>query len=106
MTRSRILARLGEPLVAANDLTVAMAQLDHLTPELYLERARLLVTAGDGHAEAGLQSLDQGITRLGPVVTLIGYAIEIETGLGRYGDVLARFDLLPTLLASQPGWLK
>ena len=85
----------------ATEITLPRGQIANLSPcDFRAFRARLLVTAGDGHAEAGLQRLDQGIARLGPVVTLIGYAIEIETGLGQYGDALARFDLLPTLLAS------
>jgi tetratricopeptide (TPR) repeat protein len=106
LTRSRILARLGEPLAASHDLAIAMAQLDRPTPELYLEQTRLLVTSGDDYAEAGLENLAQGIARLGPVVSLIECALESEISLGRYEEALARFDLLPTSLTMQPGWLQ
>ena len=106
LTRSRVLSQLGEYLAAAEDLKTAMAQLTRPTPELYLERARVLVAAGPEYVDETLQTLDLGIARLGNIVTLIRYAVEIETDLGRYTTALARLETLPETIALQPVWLK
>lgn len=106
LTRARALARLGERLAAAQDLEQAIAQLDSPAPEPYLERARLLVAEGVAHMDAGLQTLDAGIIRLGPLVTLIQFAIEVEAERGRYTAALARLESLPLAVKRQPVWLK
>ncbi len=103
--RSRTLSLLGEPLAAADDLTRAIDLLDPPTPEVYLDRARALVAAGPEHVDPALRGLDEGIARLGPLVSLIQYAIEVERAHGRHQAALARLDLLPDQVRRQPGWL-
>ena len=105
LVRSRTLALLGERLAGADDLTQAIALLDRPTPEVYLERARLLVSEGPGYVDRALAGLDEGIARLGPLVTLFQFAIEVERAHGRYLSGLVRLDGLPKRLAGQPMWL-
>ncbi len=105
LVRSRALARLGENLAAAQDLTRAIALLDPPTPEVYLERARALAAAGPEHVEHTLAGLDEGLARLGPLVALVQYAIEVERASGRHRQALARVDALPDKIARQPLWL-
>jgi predicted Zn-dependent protease len=106
LTRSRALAYLGERLAAAGDLTRAIALLDAPTPEVYLERARLLRAEGPDYTDRALAGLDEGIARLGPMVTLIQFAIELERAHGRYLSALDRLDGLPEGPAGQPAWLR
>lgn len=105
LVRSRARALLGERMAGVDDLTRAIALLDRPTPEVYLERARLLVAEGPSYVDRALAGLDEGIDRLGPLVTLIQFAIEVERDRGRYLSGLDRLDRLPENLAGQPKWL-
>ena len=105
LVRSRALALLGERMAGVDDLTRAIALLDRPTPEVYLERARLLVSEGPSYVDRALAGLDEAIAQLGPLVTLIQFAIEVERDHGRYLSALARLDGLPKSLAGQPMWL-
>ena len=92
-------------MAAADDLTRAIALFDPPTPEVYLERARALVIAGPDYTGRALNGLDAGIARLGPLVTLIQYAIGIERSAGRHQQALERLDALPDKIRLQPTWL-
>ncbi len=105
LVRSRVLAVLGERLAAVNDLTRAIALLDPPTPEVYLERARHLEAEGSAYIDRALAGLDEGIARLGPLVTLIQFAIEVERTRGRYPSALVRLDGLPESITGQALWL-
>ncbi|NKB49625.1 MAG: tetratricopeptide repeat protein [Alphaproteobacteria bacterium] len=105
LIRSRALSRLGAWLAAADDLSRAIALLDPPTPEVYLERARALVAAGPENVDRAVVGLDAGIERLGPLVTLIGYGIDVERTHGRHAQALARLDTLPVQISQQPAWL-
>ncbi len=103
--RGRVLGALGDRLAAAADYDRVIARLDPPEPEHYLQRARWLVAEGGAHVDAGLRGIDEAIARLGPLVTLIEFAIDVETGRGRYDVALARFVSLPDVLAERPDWL-
>lgn len=103
--RARVLSRLGDPLAAADDLDKAITRFDTPTPDLYLERARLLVSAGSAHSDRALRGLDQGIARFGPLVTLIQFAVDVETARGRHTAALTRIDALPDGVKHLPLWL-
>ncbi len=105
LTRSRVLARLGKPLAAVEDLTQAIEQLDAPAPEYYLERARLLVAKGSQYVEEGLGGVEEGIVRLGPLVTLLAFAVEVEVKRGRYDGALGWFDALPEGIKCRPLWI-
>ncbi len=58
-----------------------------------------------GDRLAAAADCDRAIARLAPLVTLIEFAIDVETGRGRYAAALARFASLPEVLAGRPDWL-
>lgn len=82
--RARARRTLGETNAALHDLDAALALLAAPPPELLLERAALLPPA------EAIRSLDDGIARLGPVVTLHLRALALEESLGRIDDAAAR----------------
>ena len=102
--RGRVLGALDERLAAAADYDRVIARLDPPEPEHYLQRARWLVAEGGVHVDAALRGIDEAIARLGPLITLITFAIDVETGRGRYDAALARFASLPAVLAGRPNW--
>ncbi len=101
-TRARVLAKLGSTAAAVNDFTRAIAQSPD--PELYLERAETISRKGNHIAEA-LSGLDEGINRLGPIVTLQLPAIELELRRQSYEGALSRLDLIAAQSERKETWL-
>jgi tetratricopeptide (TPR) repeat protein len=105
--RGQVLMKQGRYLAAADDFTVA---LDHAVqgtprPELYLLRARALVTAGPKNLDRALESLEEGLEDLGSPVTLQLYALELETNAKRYDAALRRVDRLAAGSVRKEPWL-
>jgi len=106
LVRSDVLEALGHKLLAAEDLGVALAQTDSPGPELYLSRAVLLVSADDSQVDEALATIDHGIARLGPLITLIQFAFETELARNRFQAALGRIEQLPIEVQEAPTWLK
>ena len=103
--RARALARTGRWRRAAEDYSAAIALEAHPSPELYLERARVLADAGDEQLGQALRGLDAGIERLGEVATLDLYAIELELRRGECDGALRRLDRIASHAARKDPWL-
>jgi predicted Zn-dependent protease len=101
-TRARVLAKLGSTAGAIKDFTQAIAQSPD--PELYLERAETTVRDGKRIDEA-LSGLDEGIKRLGPIVTLQLPAIDLELRRQNYEGALSRLDLIAAQSERKEAWL-
>jgi tetratricopeptide (TPR) repeat protein len=102
ITRARVLAKLGSTASAVQDFTRAIAQSPD--PELYLERAHLI--AGDEkRIDEALSGLDEGIRRLGPIVTLQLPAIDLELRRQNYDGALTRLDLIAAQSERKEAWL-
>jgi predicted Zn-dependent protease len=103
--RSRAWARLGQPLYAAEDLSRAIAVTPEGAPDLYIERARALADAGPDQLEAALQGLDDGMKRMGSLVTLQLTAIDLELRRKNPDGALARIDVVMQSLPRKESWL-
>jgi predicted Zn-dependent protease len=104
ITRARVLAKLGDRLEAAKDFTQAMTKASVPEPELYLERAQVI--AGDAkYIDEALSGLDEGIKRLGPLVTLQLSAIELELRRHNYDAALARLNVVTSQSERKETWL-
>ena len=103
-TRARVLAKLAARTEAVDDFTQAIALMQPPEPELYLERAEVL--AGDTSTiPEALRGLDEGIKRLGPLVTLQLAAIDIELRGKNYDAALTRLDLIAAQSERKETWL-
>jgi tetratricopeptide (TPR) repeat protein len=105
MTRARCLRQLGQPLLATNDYSQALAQISDPGPVLFLERADALAAAGNEYLEEAIDGLDEGIEQLGPVVLLQSKAIDLEVRAQRYGSALERIDQILSTMARKERWL-
>ena len=104
ITRARVLAKLGARSDAVKDFTRALAVSAAPEPELYLERAQVI--AGDEtRVGEALSSLDEGIKRLGPLVTLQLAAIDLELRRHSYDGALTRLDLIAAQSERKETWL-
>lgn len=84
--------QLGKHSAAAEDYDQAVAYSPRLTPELYLERASAWAGAGERHVGRAIAGLDEGMEKLGGIVTLQTFAIELEVRGRRYDAALKRLD--------------
>jgi predicted Zn-dependent protease len=104
-TRARALVKLNERLAAAKDYTSALKFSAEPRPELYLERAQALTGEGKEHFEEALKGLDEGIKKLGPLVTLQLYAIDVEIKQGRHDAALERLERVAAQSPRKETWL-
>jgi tetratricopeptide (TPR) repeat protein len=86
--RARARVALGERRGAIADLDAAIAQRQHPSPDLYLERARLQVAEGD--RRAARLGLDEARARIGAAASLELYAIGLDLEEGAVADARAR----------------
>jgi tetratricopeptide (TPR) repeat protein len=100
---ARALAELGQSRDAAAHYTRAIEAAPVAIPSHYLERADVLLAAGE--PQVALEGLDEGLGRLGPVVALANRAIEIELARGRVDAALVRLDRLALRASRQETWL-
>ena len=100
--RARVLARLGARAESARDFTQILAAAPD--PELYLERAKVIAGDAQRITEA-LSGLDEGIKRLGPLVTLQVAAIDLELRRHAYDAALTRLDTVTAQSERKETWL-
>lgn len=105
LLRARTFVQLQQFVAAAADFTRMIALMSEPTPDPYLERAQALISAGPDHFDEALRGLDEGITRLGPLVTLQLQAIELECSLKRYDSALHRLAQVTALSQRKENWL-
>ena len=103
MMRARLLVRLGENEPAVIDFNRAIKLSPEPPPELYLERAQALVSAGD--VAGALRGLDEGLAQLGPLVTLQLRAVELERGRKQFPAALSRLDSIVAHADRREKWL-
>jgi len=105
MTRARSLRQLEQPLLAASDYSLALAETADPGPVLFLERADALAAAGNEYLGAAIEGLDEGIDQLGPVVLLQSKAVDLEIRAQRYGSALRRIDQILSTMPRKERWL-
>lgn len=90
--RARSHTHLADTNAAIGELSAALVETQHPTPDLYLERARL--QAGLGRFSDAVDGLDEGMARLGETPSLAYPAFEYEREAGDFGAALARLEKL------------
>lgn len=103
LARARAYAALGRQDKAARDWAAATRLLEPPRPEHYLEWARALAQ-DQRRTMAALAAIDAGVERLGPLVTLQLYAIELERRLGRVEQALKRVKTISERARRQERW--
>ena len=105
VTRARVFQKLGEHAAAAQDFTAAINHSPEPQPEFFIERAESLAAQPGDHLGETLRSLDEGIKKLGPLVTLQLYAIDLEIKQKHFDAALARLDLIAAQSPRKETWL-
>src|SRR5262249_9221332 len=105
LTRARLRAKLRQPAEAGADLGACIARMKDPPLDLYLERASVLTTEDGAHLAEALGALEQGIKRLGRVVTLEAAALEVELQQRNYQAALKRVDSLVERASRKETWM-
>lgn len=106
LLRARAKALENKHLPAAEDFARAIQLSATPEPEHFLGQAKSLAAAGPEHVTAALVALENGISKLGNVVTLGLQAVEVEVQLGRYDEALARLEKMKKAGVRQEFWLE
>lgn len=104
-TRARAKVKLGLRRAAAEDYCAAIEHSAESRPELFLERAQALTAEGSQHFGDALQGLDAGMAKMGPLVTLQLYAIDLEMKQSHFDAALARLDKVSAQSPRKETWL-
>jgi tetratricopeptide (TPR) repeat protein len=102
--RARALTALQLRMAAAADFDHALSLAPEPGPDLFIERAQVLLAEGDGNFTRALEGIDEGIRKLGPLVTLQLTAIEIEMKRKNYDGALARVDRVAERSPRKESW--
>lgn len=106
MLLARARARAGDRAGAIVEYGRAIDLYAEVRPEVYLERADLVAEGGDEEAlESALLGVEEGIERLGSVVTLELRAMELERELGRIDAAVARIGRVMERASRKDHWL-
>lgn len=90
LDRARVLCALRRGREAEADYRRVAQRADRAGPDFYVEWARCSAMDPSGGVDRAVGVLDEGIRRLGPLVTLVGEATRLEAGSGRPDAALAR----------------
>ncbi len=103
VTRARVLVRQKHWVAAASDYSRAIVQLAKPKPEYYIERAEAQVAGGRN--DEALVGIDEGVKRLGPIVTLQLFAINLELSRKSYDAALSRLEQISVQSPRKESWL-
>ncbi len=103
LVRARGSVKLKELERAAADFSSAIQFAPAAEPDYFVERAQALEAAGK--IETALSGLDEGIAKLGPIVSLQLPAVDLDLKLARYDEALKRIDLLAAQSSRKEPWL-
>ena len=89
--RARVLSRLGNLDEALKDYAVAIAAAEP-QPEYFIERAELFVRRG--RVDEAIRGIDEGLRRLGNIVSLQTRACELELSTGNADAAVKRLETI------------
>jgi tetratricopeptide (TPR) repeat protein len=101
--RARVLAQLGEFPAADEDFTRAIANSSAPQPDWFLERAQTLIAFGK--TNAAIAAVNEGIEKLGAIVSLEIMAIDLEVSQREFDSALRRIEKLSAQSGRKETWL-
>ena len=99
------LTRQGRHLAAAAEYTLAIAAQPTPVPDHYLARAKAYRAAGQPHLKLAVEGLDEGMSAIGPLITLQRLAIDIELDRGHHAAAITRIDGVLAKATRKESWL-
>lgn len=95
----------GRHVAAAEQYTLAIAAQPVAVPDYYLARAKAYRAAGAPHLGLAIEGLNEGMSSIGPLLTMQRLAIEIELDRGNHAGAIARIDGVLAKAPRKESWL-
>jgi tetratricopeptide (TPR) repeat protein len=105
LVRARLLAKLDRLPESANDYFQVIEKNRDTPLEIFIEGAKAVTTEDGTHLPLALKMLDQGISRIGSIVTLQSAALEAEIRQSNWDAALARVDKITQQMPRKDSWL-
>jgi predicted Zn-dependent protease len=105
LLRGDVLAALGQHEAGAEAYAEGIRRAATPRPEHVMRRAKFLAAIPDVDPARVLAALDEGIARVGPVISLVDYAITLELERKNYDGALARIDTAMERAPRRETWL-
>ncbi|MYA16352.1 MAG: tetratricopeptide repeat protein [Gammaproteobacteria bacterium] len=99
------LMRQDRHLAAANEYTLAIANQPTPIPDHFIAQAKAYRAAGEDYLDVAGDALDEGMSLLGPLVTLQRLAVEIEIDRGNHAGAITRIDHVLAKASRKETWL-
>lgn len=103
--RGDMRAASGQHERGAEDYAQGIARASSPRPEHYLRRARFLAAAPNPDATRVIAALDEGIAQIGPVISLVDYALTLELEQKDYPRALKRITTAMERAPRREAWL-
>jgi tetratricopeptide (TPR) repeat protein len=103
LTSARTWVALHNTDAATSDFSYALQLAENPSPDLYLERSAVFASAG--HNEEALNGIREAVEKLGPIITLVQFAIELEVSQQHYQEAQSWVTMLPDAVKNQSRWL-
>lgn len=101
--RARVLVKLNQRKAAIPDYRRGLELSRDPQPEYFLELAQNLIA--EGQESEALQSLDDGIKKLGPIPSLQTFALDIEVQRKNYDAAVTRLETVMKPASRKESWL-
>ena len=101
--RARVLGKLGQGQAAIGEFKRGLELLPQPAPEYFVELARLFI--GQNQPNEALATLDWGLQKIGPGLTLLVPALDLEVAGKSYESALRRVDLILQIAHRKEAWL-
>ncbi|HKQ37135.1 MAG TPA: tetratricopeptide repeat protein, partial [Verrucomicrobiae bacterium] len=105
LVRARLLTKLNRLPEAADDYFKVMDKNRETPLDVFIEGAKAVSTEDGAYLPQALKMIEQGIARIGPVVTLQSAALEAEMRQGSWDAALARVDKITQQTPRKDTWL-
>jgi tetratricopeptide (TPR) repeat protein len=105
IVRAKIYTGLDKPQLAIIDYSSAIELTQRPDPDFYLTRSRLMLTVDPNNIKAAIGKIDEGMQRLGKLITFQVYAIELEILQKNYTGALKRVDQIMSQANRKERWL-
>ena len=105
LVRARLLTKLNRLSEAATEYFQVIEKNRDTPLDIFIEGAKAVSTEDGAYLPQALKMLDQGISRIGPVITLQSAALEAEIRQGSWDAALARVDRITQQTPRKDTWL-
>ncbi len=102
---ARSLSGLGRVDEASDYYRLSIDNAPVKTPDLYIEWSSVFFKPDNEHLINALDVLCEGITQIGPIISLVDHAVSLQQQLGDFAGAIRHLEMLSVEIQATPMWL-